>query len=76
MSPVEPREPRPDPLIDEIRAIRRSIAEQFNNDLDQLVEHLRKIEKQYPGPRVDPKPVTGVRAPGTTMKTRRLEENK
>jgi hypothetical protein len=41
------RESRPDPLIDEIRAIRRAISEEDGNDLKVHVERLREIERQY-----------------------------
>ena len=38
----------PDPLIDEVRAIRRAIFEECDNDLDKLVEQLRELERQHP----------------------------
>lgn len=38
----------PDPLIDEVRAIRRAIFEECDNDLDTLVEQLRELERQHP----------------------------
>jgi hypothetical protein len=37
-----------DPLIDEIRAIRRKISDRFGNDVDRLIEHLREVERQHP----------------------------
>ncbi len=40
---------RPDPLIDEVRAIRAKISAQFGNDVGKLCEHLRSVEAQYPG---------------------------
>jgi hypothetical protein len=40
-------EDQADPLIDEVRAIRRSICDQFDNDVDRLTEHLRQIEHDY-----------------------------
>jgi len=36
-----------DPLIDEVRAIRRSMCEEFGNDLHKLAEHLGTIEEEY-----------------------------
>jgi len=36
-----------DPLIDEVRAIRKAICDQFDNDVDRLCEHLREIEREY-----------------------------
>ena len=38
----------PDPLIDEIRAIRAEIAEQFGNDVDRLCDHLQEREREHP----------------------------
>ncbi len=37
-----------DPLIDEVRAIRRAISEQFGNDVDRLCDHLQELERQHP----------------------------
>lgn len=41
--------PTSDPLIDEVRAIRQRISEQFGHDVDRLVEHLRELELREPG---------------------------
>jgi hypothetical protein len=38
-----------DPLIDEIRAIRKGISDRFGNDVRRLGEHLRKLEQTHPG---------------------------
>lgn len=38
-----------DPLIDEVRTIRRSICDLFEQDMDKLVEHLRSVEQEYSG---------------------------
>ena len=38
---------RTDPLIDEVRAIRREICQRFGNDVDRLCDHLREVERQY-----------------------------
>lgn len=46
-----------DPLIDEVRAIRRAISEEYGNDVHRLCEHLREIEKRFAG-RVVTLPVT------------------
>jgi hypothetical protein len=35
----------PDPLIDEIRQIRREISERFGNDVRRLAEHLREVQR-------------------------------
>ncbi len=36
-----------DPLIDEVRRIRRSIGEQFGNDVDRLCDHLEAVSRDY-----------------------------
>lgn len=36
-----------DPLIDEVRSIRRSMCEEFGNDVQRLAEHLITIEEEY-----------------------------
>lgn len=36
-----------DALIDEVRAIRREICNQFGNDVDRLCDHLREVERDY-----------------------------
>ena len=48
MKTTQPGSTLPDPLIDEVRAIRRAISEQFGNDVDRLCDHLRKLERQHP----------------------------
>ena len=48
MKTTQPGSTPPDPLIDEVRAIRRAISEQFGNDVDRLCDHLRKLERQHP----------------------------
>lgn len=40
-----------DPLIDEVREMRRRASETFDHDLDRLVDHLRDIESDWPGPK-------------------------
>lgn len=38
-----------DPLIDEVRELRRQLLERFDGDLERLAEYLREIERRYPG---------------------------
>ncbi len=38
---------RPDPLIDEVRAIRRAISEEFGHDVGRLCKHLRHLEEAH-----------------------------
>jgi hypothetical protein len=40
----------PDPLIDEIRQIRREISDRFGNDVRRVAEHLREIQRRSKGP--------------------------
>jgi hypothetical protein len=36
-----------DVLIDEVRAIRRAVCVEFDNDVDRLFDHLLEIERDY-----------------------------
>jgi len=38
---------RPDPPIDEIRAVRHRISERFGHDTKALCDHYRELEKKY-----------------------------
>lgn len=38
---------KPDPLIDEIRAIRQRISEEHGNDVGRLCDYLKTVEEQY-----------------------------
>jgi hypothetical protein len=48
----------PDPLIDDVRAIRESIFREFGNDLDRLIEHLQGLERHLPGRVGEGRPTT------------------
>jgi hypothetical protein len=49
-TPKQPQTPpRPDPLIDEVRAVRKLISHQSGNDVTQLCERLRDIQRQHQG---------------------------
>lgn len=39
---------KPDPLLDEVREMRRQLIERFDGDLDRLAEYLREIERRHP----------------------------
>lgn len=39
--------PRPDPLIDEVRRIRKEISDAHGNDVGRLCEHLQEVQRQY-----------------------------
>lgn len=47
-----------DPLIDEVRAVRKAISDQFDNDVDRLCDHLRQLEKRDAHRLVKPEPTT------------------
>lgn len=36
-----------DPLIDEVRAIRQAISEQYGHDVDRLCDHLQELEREH-----------------------------
>ena len=40
----------PDPLVDEVRAIRKRISDRFDNDVDRLMDHLDQVERSHQGP--------------------------
>jgi hypothetical protein len=44
---AQPNARQSDPLIDEVRANRRQLVQEFDNDLDRLVDHLRKVQADY-----------------------------
>jgi len=49
----------PDPLIDEIRAIRKDISNRFGNDVGKLCDYLREEQEKHPeklAPRKPPRP--------------------
>jgi hypothetical protein len=40
--------PKPsDPIVDEIRAVRRRISERFDHDPERLVAYYMKLQEQY-----------------------------
>jgi len=38
---------RPDPLIDEIRAIRKSIHDRFGGDIAKIAAHANEVSRKY-----------------------------
>ena len=38
----------PDPLLDEIRAVKESVSARFGHDVRQLCEHLRREQEKSP----------------------------
>lgn len=43
---TSPDKPTPDPLIDEVRQVRRELPECFDNDIRRLAEHLQEIQRR------------------------------
>ena len=39
---------KPDPAIDEVRAVRHRISEEFGHDTQALLDHYRELEKLHP----------------------------
>ncbi len=60
MTPEPNEESGTDPLIDEVRGIRRAISNLYDNDIDRLYEHLREVQRQYAGRIVSRKRSRGV----------------
>ena len=52
----------PDPLIDEIRAIRAQISREHGDDVRRLGEHYMELQKQFSG-QVIPPPSTPKKEP-------------
>lgn len=52
-----------DPLVDEIRTIRRKISDRFGNDIDRLLEHLKEVERAHHGPMIRPEDVASLPPP-------------
>ena len=42
-----PPAPRPDPLIDEVRALREAVSAEGGHDVRKLCERLQQLEQQY-----------------------------
>ena len=36
-----------DPLVDEVRNVRKAISEMFNHDVDKLCDYFQHVEQQY-----------------------------
>ena len=47
MSKAKKGRRRPDPLIDEVRAIRKKLGDRFGNDVQRLGEYLRRFGEAY-----------------------------
>ena len=45
--PNQDNQQQGDPLIDEVRAIRKAISDQFDNDVDSLCDYLQERERQH-----------------------------
>ncbi|HEX8359110.1 MAG TPA: hypothetical protein VF613_03265 [Longimicrobium sp.] len=49
----------PDPLVDEVREVRREISARFGHDPERLVEHYMKLQEAYRGRLLPPPSVPG-----------------
>lgn len=47
MSEYKAREGRQDPLIDEVRAVRKAISDRFQGDVDRLCDYLAEVEASH-----------------------------
>ncbi len=47
MDPTPGRTEAGDPLIDEVRAVRKAISDRVGDDFDKLGEYLRRVREEY-----------------------------
>lgn len=47
MKPPPDQSQPADPLIDEVRSIRRAISDEHGNDVGRLCDHLRDVQRRY-----------------------------
>ena len=47
MADLDDRKAQADPLIDEVRSIRKAISDQFGNDVDRLCDYLQQREAEH-----------------------------
>ncbi len=61
---------KPDPAIEEVRAVRHRISEEFGHDTQALLDHYRELEKLHPQRVYRPKDsgLTKAGAPATAEK--------
>jgi hypothetical protein len=45
--PSKRKYPRPDPLIDEIRQIRKAIHDRFGGDIAKIAAHANEVARRY-----------------------------
>ena len=45
-----------DPIVEELHRIREAHAARFNHDLQAIVGDLRRLEQDWPAPKIDPAP--------------------
>lgn len=44
---TDPQNSFPDPFLDEVRALRRAVVAEFDNDVHKLCAHLRDVQREY-----------------------------
>jgi hypothetical protein len=59
---------KPDPAIEEIRAVRHRISEEFGHDTQALLDHYRELEKLHPNRVLRPHASGPPKAPTTAEK--------
>ena len=47
MSRAKDHKSSADPLVDEVRGVRKALSETFDNDVEKLCDYLRHIEEQH-----------------------------
>jgi len=58
-----------DPIVEELHRIREAHSAHFNHDLRAIAEDLRRLEQEWPAPKIDPPPKPPGRRnnPATTL---------
>ncbi|WP_295584168.1 hypothetical protein [uncultured Lamprocystis sp.] len=45
-----------DPIVEELHRVREAHAARFHNDMQAIAADLLRTEREWPGPKIDPRP--------------------
>lgn len=54
-----------DPIVEELHRVREAHAARFHNDLQAIAADLLRTEREWPGPKVEPRPRPPIIRPRT-----------
>jgi hypothetical protein len=64
-----------DEILDEVRAIREAHAARFHYDLQAIAADLLRTERDWPGPKIDPRPrPSGIRPRTLSANTQHADQ--